>query len=323
MPRGKTDTTSSGLDRPKGSKINFSYIYLAAFSILTIAYLAENFLPKPDKMVLNKYHLSLAGYHWLVYPLVTLLVLIWLASLYGSLRVKSYSKLIKSSHDGRGMNRISNGLLVLTLSLPLNSNISYVVNHFGRRHADLLPTMTIINNYIVLALAATAFTLLFSGSQDLHRLIRGRIRQLPPMVWQGFFILFSSLYSYFIIAQPIHTPLARRAYFLPDWLLALTIAAPYVFFWYLGARAAYNIYLYRSNINGSLYKSALNFVALGIAVVVLGSVLTRVFISISTTITNLKLTPILIIIYGLLSVIAAGYILIAIGAKKLRRIEEA
>jgi hypothetical protein len=64
-------------------------------------------------------------------------------------------------------------------------------------------------------------------------------------------------------------------------------------------------------------------VALGIAVVVLGSVLTRVFISISTTITNLKLTPILIIIYGLLSVIAAGYILIAIGAKKLRKIEEA
>jgi hypothetical protein len=96
-----------------------------------------------------------------------------------------------------------------------------------------------------------------------------------------------------------------------------------MFFWYLGVRGAYNIYLYRANISGQLYKGALNFLAAGIFFVVLGSVLTRMLTSISTTITNLKLTPLLLVIYGLLSVIATGYILIAIGAQKLRRIEEA
>jgi len=62
---------------------------------------------------------------------------------------------------------------------------------------------------------------------------------------------------------------------------------------------------------------------MGIAIVVLGSVITRIIYSISPAITNLRITPILVIIYALLVVIAAGYTLIAIGAKKLRKIEEA
>jgi hypothetical protein len=320
MARRKTDIAATG---SKPGAFKYRYAYLAVFFALIIAYVAEGFIPKPDKRVLSQFHLTTTGYYWLVDPLIIVLVAIWLASLYGSMRVKSYARLISNSRDGAAIDKISNGLLILTMSLPLTSNIAYVLNHIARNHSRLQPTMTIVINYISLALMAAAFISIARGSNKLFKLIPGQVKQLPQMAWQGLFILAGSLYGYFIVAQPIHTPLARRAYYLPDWLLVLTIAAPYMFFWYLGVRGAYNIYLYRANISGQLYKGALNFLAAGIFFVVLGSVLTRMLTSISTTITNLKLTPLLLVIYGLLSVIATGYILIAIGAQKLRRIEEA
>jgi hypothetical protein len=323
MARNKAVTAPAGANLPGRKGSIFTYVYIAVFFLLTIAYLAESLLPKPDKQILTHYHLSQVGYHWLIDPLVTLLVIIWLVSLYGSIRVKSYSRLIKNTKDGEGFNLISNGLLVLTISLPLVSNISYILSHVAVRHSRLQPTMTIIINYIALGLMAIAMLYVFAGGHKLYCLISVRIRQLPQMAWMSVFILASSLYGYFIVSQPLHTPAARKVYFLPDWLLVLTIAVPYMFIWYLGVRGAYNIYLYRRNVKGRIYRSSLSYLGLGIGFVILGSIITRLISSISTTLTNLKLTPILLIIYGFLVVVGAGYILIAFGAKKLRNIEEA
>jgi len=322
MERKKTENAPSFLRWYANSRIGFTHFYVAIFLVLTIAYLAEAILPKPDNAVLTHYHLTPTSYHLLIDPLATILVMIWLVSLYGSLRVKAYARLIQGSNDGNGMNLISNGLLVQTISLPIVSNVSYILNHIAKNHHNLQPSATIIVNYVSLGLMALAFALIFAGGRKLFNLIPGRVKQLPRIVWQGVFILASCLYTYFVIIQPIHHPLDRRAYFLPDWLLVLTIAAPYIFFWYAGVNGAYNMYLYRRNIKGSIYRSGLSFVAAGITVVVLTSVITRIITSLSSRITSLKITPILLIIYGLLVVTAAGYILIAIGAKKLRKIEE-
>lgn len=319
----KTDNASFALKKSKVIGKNFIGLYIVLFVLLTISYLAESFLPKPNKLVLTHYHLSNTGYYELLIPLVCILVVIWLISLYGALRVKSYARLIRGSKDGRGMNLIGNGLLVQTFSLPIISNISYLLNHAANNHPNLQPTMTIIINYISLGLMALAFSLIFIGGHKLSELLPIRVKQLPRSLWQAVFILASALYTYFIIIQPIHHPLDRKVYYLPGWLLVLTIAVPYVFFWYLGIRGAYNMFLYRRNIKGKVYRSALSFLAAGISVIILASVITRIITSLSTRITNLKITPLLMIIYGLLTVIGLGYVLIAVGAKKLREIEEA
>lgn len=322
MARKKAETVPSGPKKPAKKRFNFSYIYVAIFLLLTIAYLCESILPKPDKAILSHYHLSRAGYYWLVDPLVTILVIIWLISLYGSLRVKSYARLISNSKDGKGMNLISNGLLTLTLSLPITSNVNYVLGHIARDHHNLQPTMTIIINYVALGLMALAMVYIFAGGHLLYRLLPRRIAQFPQSLWLAVFIFASSMYASFIVVQPLRHPLDRHIYYLPDWLMVLTIAAPYMFAWYLGVRGAYNIFLFRRNIRGKIYRSALSYLAAGIAVVILSSVATRIITSLSSRITNLQITPLLIIIYALLALIAIGYFLIAVGAKKLRNIEE-
>lgn len=322
MARKKAEAAPLGKNRPAGKRPIFNYIYLVVFFVLTIAYICEAVLPKPDTVLLHHYHLSESGYRWLIDPLVILLVIIWLISLYGSLRVKSYAQLIKGSKDGRGMDLIANGLLTSTIALPITSNISYALSHIARDHPNLQPTMTIIINYISLGLMVLAMIFIFAGGHMLYRLLPRRAKQLPQSLWLAVFILAASLYATFIVVQPIQHPGDSKVYFLPTWLLVLTVAVPYLFGWYLGIRGAYNIYLFRRNTKGSIYRSALSNLSGGIAVVVLASVATRVISSLSSRITNLKITPVLVIIYSLLTVIAIGYVLIAIGAKKLRSIEE-
>jgi len=319
----KTDKAPVNLRRPNKKWLNFTTLYIVLFAILTITYLAEAFLPKPSKVFLAHYHLSHTGYYELIIPLVIILVVIWLISLYGSVKVKNYARLIKESKDGQGMDLIADGLLVQTISLPVVSNISYFLNHIAGNHPRLQPTMTIIVNYVSLGLMALALAYIFVGSTKVCNLVPGRVRQLPHSLWQAVFITASSLYAYFIIIEPIHHPLDRRVYFLPDWLLVVTIAVPYMFFWYLGIRGAYNLFLYRRNTKGSVYRSSLSYLAAGIAVVVLASIITRIITSLATRITTLQITPVLLIVYGFITIVGIGYILIAIGAKKLKDIEEA
>jgi hypothetical protein len=90
----------------------------------------------------------------------------------------------------------------------------------------------------------------------------------------------------------------------------------------MGFLAAYRLYTYQRRVKGAIYRSSLIYVAVGIAAVVMSSIAVRFLATISNQLNRLKLTPVLFIIYGLLVLIAIGFLSIAWGAKKLRRIEE-
>jgi hypothetical protein len=297
-------------------------IYVILFAALVIAYILLTYFSKPDKIVLSHYHLSRVGYYWLVSTFVALIVLISLAGLYGSLMVKRYADLIKSSPDGKALNLIGNGFLTLSITVPLSSVISNIVGQLAKRHHSWQPALTITNNYINVVLAAVAFILIARGADELYKLSpRKRIRPLPQKFWVFLFIVASSLFSYFIdFESNAHNSV--KSYYLPGWLLIVSIAIPYLYFWYRGIKAAYNIFLFQKYTMGYIYKSALKYLAAGITFVIVSSVLTQVLVSASPSLSSLSLTPILWIIYGFLAVDAVGYLLITVGAKRLRQIEE-
>ncbi len=109
---------------------------------------------------------------------------------------------------------------------------------------------------------------------------------------------------------------------MPNLLIILTLAIPYLYYWYRGLVATYNLYHYQKHVKGQVYKGSLSLVAYGIATIIATSILIRLLVTISARITTLSLTPLLLIIYGFLVIAALGYVLIALGAKRLRRIEE-
>ena len=94
------------------------------------------------------------------------------------------------------------------------------------------------------------------------------------------------------------------------------------FVWFIGVLAAGDIYAYNHKIKGLVYKNGVGLLALGTAFIIFASILLQYLVTLSARLLQLKLTPILVIIYPLLIVISIGYILVALGAKKLQRIEE-
>lgn len=301
----------------------WAFAYYLSFFFLIFLYIGLTFFTLPSDMTLRHYHLTPAHYHELIIPIVIFIMIIWLASFYGSVKIKSYAALIRGSADGRAFNIIGNGLIVLTLSSPFMSDLTGIFNLFGRHNDGIHPALTVINNYVGLVLMAAALLLIAFGAEKLSALAVHKRQPWQEKVWVAIFIIFSSLYSYFLIAQPPAASLGQRVYYLPHWLVLISIAIPYLYIWYRGFKGAAEIYAYQKNVRGKLYKSALTYLAIGIGLVVASSILTRVIATASTHLGNLTLNPILIIIYGLLIVMAAGFLLIAVGAKRLRQIEEA
>lgn len=322
MAKKQPEAGTNRKHRFLGNLNRYLLCYAVVFAGLMIAYIFLTYLPQPDKAVLRHYNLSLSGYYWLVSTIVALLILISTAGLYGSMVAKAYANLIKKSPDGQAINRISIGFLILSISLPFSSVLSSVIGQVVKHHTSWQPTLTIINNYIGLVLVAAAFTYIARGSEDLYRLARPRLKPLPQKMWVFLFIAASSIYSYFIITERANAQPARNPYFLPIWLVVVTLTIPYLYFWYRGFNAAYNIFLYQKHVPGPIYTSALKYLSAGITFVILSSVSTRILSSVSPSLSRLHLTPLLFIIYGFLVLEAAGYFLIAVGAKRLRQIEE-
>jgi hypothetical protein len=297
-------------------------LYLALAALLIIAYPLLTLLPEPQAKILKTYGLNHSSYYLVIVPIVVLLILIWAAGFYGSLILKKYAWIIRGSRDGRAMNIISDGLLVLSLGLPITSVVSAISALVERNHLGAIAALTIFNNYLSLLIMGISFMLIAVGAEHLYDIVRPKISPWPQKIWVLAFIVFSTLYTYFIIFQSTLEGGARKEFFLPNWLLLISVVIPYLYIWYRGINSAYCLLEYRVNVSGKLYKSALSLMAAGITMVIISSVASRTITSLAIKLTSLDLTPLLFIIYALLALTGVGFLLIAAGARRLRKIEE-
>lgn len=295
---------------------------IGLFAILTLVYLILALTGPIDKETLSHYHITTTQARELTAAVVIPFVLIWIVALYGALKMKGYAQIIKDSPDGQAINTISSGLLVLVFGLPITTIISNIFNQITSNHESYTPPLTIVNNYIGLLIMALGLLLISNGAQKLNFLIKKQVSSTEQKVWVLISVIISGLYAYIIAAPSLHGSLDKSTYFMPGWLALITLVIPYVYFWYHGFYAAFCIHRYQKYVKGNIYKNSLNYIAAGISVVVATSIFIRFLVNISEKLNRLSLSPILLIIYIFILISAIGYILIAIGAKKLRRIEE-
>jgi hypothetical protein len=90
----------------------------------------------------------------------------------------------------------------------------------------------------------------------------------------------------------------------------------------MGLLAAYEIYVFSKHTKGLLYKRALNSLAAGITIAIMTSIVLQYIASDTTHIRKITFNALLLGVYLLLTVYAAGFGLIALGAKRLKKIEE-
>lgn len=305
-------------------KINRYYLLLIFLAILYVALLLAT---PPNDSVLTRYSLSASQARILSLTFAIPLIAIWATAFFGLVRFKEYTSHVKTSSDGKCLTKISQGLTYLALGLPINSIGSSLSNIISAHNPGLRPVTMIINNYIALVLLLMGFYLISRGAEGLVLLLK---RQVPNIrrnrIAIIFFLIISLLYSYLTLKNSARqfevSTGSGAAYYMADFPLVVTIIIPYLYVWFLGIRAADSIYTYSTQVKGVVYKEALSSLATGLALVVITSMLIRYLVSLTTLLNSLSLKVLLLILYMLIFVIFAGYLIIAKGAKKLQRIEE-
>jgi hypothetical protein len=92
--------------------------------------------------------------------------------------------------------------------------------------------------------------------------------------------------------------------------------------WLIGTRSFYELYKYRLKASGVIYRKFWSLLAVGIVWILVVSILIQFLTTINSRLDKLSLSSLLVLIYILLILLAAGFILIAAGVNKLKKIEE-
>lgn len=297
----------------------------AVFILLAGLYIAQSLLVAPDQEILDKYHITAAQADALSLTIALPYVIIWFIALIGYLRLRSYALSIKGTKDGEAFRKIGIGILLLTIWLPLSTLVSSFASQIYHDHPTFTDDLVRLVNYANVLILFPAFLIINQGSRKLLALTRTTI-QSPSQRVTLVFIALSALYVFLTLQDPARSvataSVMTASYYQPDWLIITTLVIPRLLMWFLGIQAVYNIYLYSKKVKGAIYKSSLRNLAMGIGGVVLISILLRCLQSLSSQIGNFSLGLLLLIIYFLLIIISAGYILISRGANSLQQIEE-
>lgn len=292
------------------------------FLAFTALYLTLVLILPSDPAVLVRYNISQSRAHMLGLSIAIPIVIIWLFALYGLLKFRQYADIIKDSREGLGFKYLSYGLTVLIFSLPFISSITSYANYLGVHIPRLLPTVTIVKNYLTLVFPFVAFLLIVRGTEQLVSTLKiKKSGQSIPKLGLLLCIVLSALYTWVIASRPTG-PKGDSAYFLPTWVVVITLAIPYLYIWCRGGMAAYYLYLYKNQVKGSIYRDALQSLAVGIGSVIVLSIFLQAFITLSARLFSLRLSPLLGIVYVLVMLTGISYGLIARGAKRLIQIED-
>ncbi len=297
-------------------------MYYWSFIVLLAFYIVLTFSLPPDPQVISRYQLTPADLRLLNLSIVIPITAIYLSALFGFLRVKDYSHNIHKTKEGPYFKDLANGLMVLAFSLPVNSIIGALFSYSRYRHQNLLPALTILRGYTTLALAGTAIYLISKGAQGLYDSLKQKEKLLNPTLALAGPILISSFFTWLITAQEVTTN-SQKTYYLPQWLIILSIAIPYTLIWCMGVKAAFQLYRYKSGVKGSVYKQIFDNLSKGVGVIIVVSILIQFITTLSEQLSRLNLSPLLLIIYLLIILYAIGFGLVARGSKKLKMIEEA
>ncbi|MEJ0072491.1 MAG: hypothetical protein WDN27_00110 [Candidatus Saccharibacteria bacterium] len=290
------------------------------YSAFVVAFIGLTLFPAPDKATLIRYHITSAELRALDFTIIIPEVLIWFAAFYGYQKLYRYSQLIKASKDGRQIAKLARGLLLLSLGLPITTIIGGILSIIAAHNPGFKSASVIVNNYLGVVFPLAAFLWISMGARGLSELSKSRPRLWLLNIVTLSVIVLGVVFCSLIVAD--HQEL-RTSYHMSPELVMLTLGIPYMYIWFLGLFSAAELQVYSRKVSGVVYREGWKWLIIGLAGVIFTSILLQYLTTLSTWLTSLALGWILLLLYVLLILLAAAYIVLALGAKKLMKIEEA
>jgi hypothetical protein len=294
------------------SKLFYGYIiFLVLYSVFIL-------LPAPLPAIMAQYHVSALGLRLIDLTIIIILAGIWFAGFYGYAKLRAYTGLIRDGKDGKQVAKLTKGIFLLVIWLPVSSTISAILNYLAVKRPGLLPAVKIINIYVNLLLPLLGFFMISKGAHGLSSLVKQRPTFFATNVLVAS-VTYIGLVYYRLVAT---TPHRTDIYHMPIWIILITVVAPYIYMWSIGLLSVHEMYLYRQKVAGIVYKKSLNLLTLGLCWLVVVSIIFQYLTSLSARLAHLSIYWILAIVYSLLLILSIGFVLVALGARNLQKIEE-
>lgn len=297
---------------------------LRTFGLLIVAFFLLLAVVPVNHAIMAQYDLSTTPYKVLYFLVYLPFAGSWVAAYYGYSRLVAYARSVTSTAEGSGFAALAKGTGWLAWGFLLQSYAAVVLNAIANAHPNFHPTASIISNYIGVFFLFVAFVFIGSGARALIQHTKQQVSAVMTRNIQLAFVTLGVLYCYLIFRNlDLYTLSAsNNPYFLPVWLLILTIIIPYLYAWFIGLLAAYEIIVVAKHAKGVLYRQALRLLAGGVAVVI-GSLITEQYVRTVVPHTGrLSLNIALLLTYLIYLAMAAGFVLITTGASRLKKIEE-
>lgn len=297
---------------------------LRRFALLAMLYSALILLLPVSEITLKVYSLTSAEYHLLLFTIALPSFLAWFAAFIGYARLYDYANSVGSTVEGASYKQLARGCTWLAWALPVPTILTLLLNSASYRYVQFHPTAIIISNFIALIMPLIAFVLIGNAARTLTA--TGTV-PFSLAKARGVIALFAIGGLTYVYLTFTHFDLESinatdNPYFLPLWLMLLTIIIPYLYTWFTGLLAAFEVYLFSRNVRGVLYRQALQLLVAGIVTVVISSIALQYINSASPRTGYLALNYKLVVVSLFRIIAGLGFVLVAVGANKLKKIEE-
>jgi hypothetical protein len=288
---------------------------------LVVAYVLISFFIPLSRATREAYNLDLTQAHVIAFVTAVPLFGIWFVAFYAYGLLERYSTTIHKTHEGLAFQKLTKGVTVLAWGLVIQAFASLLLNGIADQIQSFHGAAVIIQNYIALAFPLIAFPAIATGTRHLLA-DKHNYASLPASrVLLILFALIGAVYSYLVLHLRVGND--GSAFYLPTFFLLSTLIVPYLFAWFSGLVAAYDIHVYARITQGVLYKRSLGLLSAGLIVLIVASILLQYLNSLfQTAAGGVSLSAVVFVDYGLLLGVAAGYGLMIRGVNGLLRIEE-
>lgn len=268
----------------------------------------------------NNYHLNDITFYLVQLSVILPLLLIWLTAIYGAANFKNYARMIKDSPDGQALNLVTNGLILLVISFIFQALLG-VLPRFAVGTAWLYPVV-FLRNHLPMVLALLSSIYICIGSYRLATLVKGQSYRRGLVIALGLYVIAAGWMTQFFYTHIGHSIANGVPNFaLPGQWPFYAIALPYLLAWLLGVITVVNIATYIRNVRGAIYRAALRYLAAGLLSVITFATALQMLTFTNSAVLKLNFSAILSLVYLILVLYAAGFSLVAAGARKLVRIE--
>jgi hypothetical protein len=303
--------------------LNIKKVVYGSFAVFVAVYISSSFLSPVDSEALAKYNVSELQLRLLSASFLLPVVAIWACAAYGFVHFKQYALSIKGSAYGKGTNTIANGLGLIAAQLMVSGSISTLSAFDAVKEALGGDSgISILSTGAALIFTLAAALVLYQGSSQL---IASLSRPTKPKIFSKGFSLLVITGLVFLIAIVLRYPADGTTesvyeYISVGWAI-IGIWIPSLVTWNFFLLAARNLHYYRHHVKGKVYKQALGLFSNGVYIILGSSVFVQLLGTFSKVFANLRLLPLLVIVYLLVFAIGIGYLFIARSAARLSKVE--